>query len=806
MVSRRSLLPIRLFAILVVIFAVVDGRAEALPYGDATAGGQGSPSTPLAQASADARASLRAGSLADARSSGVITGTVSDPDGRPVHDADVLVTQAATITARTRTDAAGQFRLPSLPDGQYQVLVALEGFRADPEAVTVANGGAPPVRLRLTLSAISESVVVSASQADVPLSLVAESASVLTGRDMAARQLETVSDALRLVPGLAVSQNGGRGTVTSVFARGGESDYSLVLVNGVRANAFGGSFDFSQLPASNIERVEVVRGPGSALFGSDAIGSVVQIVTRQGGKPGADASIEGGAFGTTRFTASTSGSHGRWSWGGGAERVASDGFTGTAPATGERVSNDDYRSHQVTGTGSWRSAGGTELAVNGGWIWSDRGFPGPFGSNPLGLFTAVDRVSRGVTDTREAGLSVVAPMAGGRVRQHVQVSWFDLANDFTSLYGLSSSGTRRVAGRAQTDVAINDSTRVSAGVDLQHERADSNFITAGSASSPVPIVRTLIGVFVEARHQHGSRLTISGGLRAEQVARDALEGSPNPYTLRPPFPADTARAIDPKASASYLLYQGGPGASGRSPLAIAWLRLRGSAGTGMRAPDALEIAFTDNPHLKPERSRSAEAGIESGLANGRAVVEATWFANRYDDLIVAVGPAMVDASRYRTDNIANASSQGLELAAHLRPRWGLDAHLAYTWLDTAVLGVDRASSEAPPPFHVGDALLRRPRHQGSIDLVYTHGRLTAYSDIGARSRTLDVEPTYGAFGGLFWNPGFATVRCGASWRLVPALELVARVDNALDAHYEETFGFPAPGRALMVGVRVAAGR
>jgi len=226
----------------------------------------------------------------------------------------------------------------------------------------------------------------------------------------------------------------------------------------------------------------------------------------------------------------------------------------------------------------------------------------------------------------------------------------------------------------------------------------------------------------------------------------------------------------------------------------------------MRAPDALEIAFTDNPHLKPERSRSGEAGVEAAFADGLAVVEATAFANRYDDLIVAVGPAISNASQYRTDNVANARSRGFEIGGRLRTAWGLDAHAAYTWLDTAVLAVDRVENGAPAPFHVGDYLLRRPRHRGSIDLVFTRGRLAAYSEIGVRSRTLDVEPTYGAFGGLFWNPGFAVVRCGASWRLVRTLGLVARVDNALDRRYEETFGFPAPGRSVMLGVRVAAGR
>ncbi len=750
-------------------------------------------------------ASIAVTAPAFASPGGSIAGTVLDPDGRPVPDADVLVTQAASVAFRARTDQRGRFRIEGLLPGRYDLRVARDGFGADPQAVSITEGQSADLSVRLRVSAVSESVVVSASQMDVPLSLVADSASVMSGRDLTARQMETVADALRLVPGVEVARNGGRGSVTSMFARGGESDYALVLVNGVRANAFGGSFDLSQLPSANIERVEVVRGPGSAVFGSDAIGAVVQIVTRQGGAPQAEGTLEGGSFGTSRLTASASGSHGDWTWGGAVERVGSDGFTGLAPASGERVSNDDYRSHQAMGTATWRSAAGAELAMNGGWIWSDRGYPGAYGSNPAGLFTGVDRFSRGKTDRRQAGAALVVPLRSGRVRQHVQVSWFDLASDFTSVYGLSSSGTRRVAGRSQTDVALGDDTRLSAGFDLQHERAQSDFITAGAASTPVPIVRNLVGAFAEVRHQHGSRLTITGGVRAETVERNALDGSPNPYTPRPPFAADTARAVNPKASASYLVYAGAPRRK-LAPYRPAWIRLRASAGTGMRAPDALEIAFTDNPHLRPERSRSVEAGVESAFAGGLAVLDLTAFSNRYDDLIVAVGPAIHNASQYRTDNIANARATGVEIGGRIRTSWGLDVHVAYTWLDSAVLAVDNTDGAAPPPFHVGDALLRRPRHAGSIDLLFTRGRLTAYSELGARSRTFDVEPTYGTFGGLFWNPGYATVRAGASWRLARSVEAIARVDNLFDRYYEETFGFPALGRSLMAGVRVAAGR
>jgi outer membrane receptor protein involved in Fe transport len=270
------------------------------------------------------------------------------------------------------------------------------------------------------------------------------------------------------------------------------------------------------------------------------------------------------------------------------------------------------------------------------------------------------------------------------------------------------------------------------------------------------------------------------------------------FSPRPALPEDARWSVNPRLSAAFLLAGSREGSRG-------WTRIHAAAGTGIRAPDALEIAFTDNPALAPERSRSVEAGVDQAFLRERLVVGATAFFNRYDDLIVAVGPALADASRYRTDNISNARAQGAEVSAAFRAGWGLTARASYTFLDTAILAVD-SLNEAPPPFAVGDPLLRRPRHLAGLDLTYARGPLTAFGHIGGRSHTLDVEPTYGTWGGLFTNPGFSTVDVGASWRIVRTVEVIGRVGNLFNQSYEETLGFPALGRNAMIGVRVAAGR
>jgi outer membrane receptor protein involved in Fe transport len=235
-------------------------------------------------------------------------------------------------------------------------------------------------------------------------------------------------------------------------------------------------------------------------------------------------------------------------------------------------------------------------------------------------------------------------------------------------------------------------------------------------------------------------------------------------------------------------------------------RVRASAGTGIRPPDAFEIAFTDNPNLKPERSRSVDAGIERQFAAGSVAVGATTFFNRYDDLLVTIGRSLRDASRYRTDNISNARARGLELTADARPSRRLKIRAAYTYLDTEILSVDGLANTAPPPFTVGDPLIRRPRHQGSVDATWSRDRVTLFGEVTTRSRVLDVEPNFGAFGGLFYSAGYAVANIGGTLRMTRNFDVYARILNVTDREYEEALGFPALRRSGIVGVRVAAGR
>jgi len=721
-------------------------------------------------------------------------GRLVDPEGRGVTNAQVVVTSGLGTVAETRSDASGEFEFSQLPDGRYDVRVIAEGFQAAPQTVTLSGEGRRELTVQLALAAIRESIVVSAAQIETTRSTAPASVTVITSTDLRAQQVESVSDALRHVPGLTVTRGGGRGAITSLFPRGGASNYTLVLVDGIRANSFGGAYDFAHLSVANVDRVEIVRGPQSALYGAEAVGAVVQVITARGGAAHVDGLVEGGNQGTLRATAGASGSHRGWSWGFGAERAQSDGYTGTT-AAGEAVSNDDYTRNVATGTLSYQRPQRLDVTIAGTLAKDERGFPGPWGSDPIGAFTGVDRISRGTNDVGRIGARVTHPWTAS-LRQRLEANYADLSSDFISPFGPSSSGTKRFDGRVQEDVIVSPVLSASGGVEFVDEQGDSTYVT-GAAGTPIPIKRNDLGVFGEARLSGSARLSVTGGVRLEHLTRDGVEADPFAFQPRPAFAEQTVNSVNPKIAASYLLSP--PGAS-------ATTRVRASAGTGIRPPDAFEIAFTDNPDLKPERSRSFEAGLEQQLAAGAVALDAVFFANRYDDLIVTVGTAIGGASRYRSDNISNARARGLELSGRVRLPHGLQANASYTWLSTEILSVDGLGGVAPPPFAVGDPLLRRPSHQGSVDLSYTMRRLTAFAALTSRGRILDAEPNYGTFGGLFFSPGYAVFDIGASAPVWRGIEVFGRLNNVADRSYEEVLGYPALGRNGLVGVRVAAGR
>ena len=360
-----------------------------------------------------------------------------------------------------RTTADGRFEIANIEEGRYSIIATAPGLVSDAAAIDVTSAPAQ-LDIKMRVSALNETLVVSAAQIDQPLSRTPDSVTVIAGREIEAKQQFTLSSALRSVPGLTIQQNGGPGTVTSLFTRGGESDYTLVMVDGVRANAFGGGLDLSQVPLEDVERIEVVRGSQSALYGSDAIAGVVQVITTSGGTPTARAQIETGSRDMLRYAGATSGEHQGVRWQFGANHYEDAGFTGTA-ANGQTVRTTIRKNSRSTGRlagvmrraalmSRGRSSMSTPTAARR--ARTDR--------IPRTAMRGVDTVSRGTTKRVGGGVRWVQPWFGpsSRVRQRVEFDEADYDLEFLSQFGTSESNSHRSHARVQTDVAASSAIRI----------------------------------------------------------------------------------------------------------------------------------------------------------------------------------------------------------------------------------------------------------------------------------------------------------------------------------------------------------
>jgi outer membrane receptor protein involved in Fe transport len=236
------------------------------------------------------------------RASELVKGTVLDPSGTPVAGAEIGAVSRLGVVAQTRSDAAGEFRLTLNELTGVRITIAAPGFATQ----TVDPTGAAAVRLAIAPQ--TDSIKVVGSALDVPLSAQGSSVSVIPREEIRQRNEAQAYDLLRNLPGVSVSQSGPRGGVTSLFTRGGISEFMLVQIDGIAVNAFGGGFDFANIPTDFLDHIDIIRGPQSAVYGSYANSGVVDFVTRRPGDQfTADVIAEGGTYGLNRFAVAAGG-------------------------------------------------------------------------------------------------------------------------------------------------------------------------------------------------------------------------------------------------------------------------------------------------------------------------------------------------------------------------------------------------------------------------------------------------------------------------------------------------------------------
>ncbi len=708
-----------------------------------------------------------------------LEGTILDPNGQPVPGASVSLLRALVVIDRVQTNAEGAYKFADLSEGAYQLAASARGLSAPSVSLSLRKDENKRQDINLALSALESQVVVSASLGGALLPQIGSSVSLATLQDIEERGAQSALEVIRGIPGIEVNQTGRRGGVTGIHIRGGESKYNAVMVDGMQLNEFGGAFDMAAIPADGIDRIEITRGPQSALYGSNALTGAINIVSRRGeGPPTFTALAEGGSNYTRRFATGGSGLTRGFSWAYDLSRLDSDGV----------VANDSYRTQSAFLSLGYSRAG-RQLSFRFFGNANHSGAPGPYGSDPAGTFTGIDTVSRGKQNLFGYQVGYTEQISS-RVRQVSTVSL--TTNDLyyhLNLWGDYRAENLRGLFNTRTEIALSNSDTLAAGFEFNREQIRHDYIT-DSQFSPFLLPRTSLAYFIENRWSPSNRLYLIAGVRFDNLRTHSIP--PDAWGSRPFIPKSSVVKANPRVSAAYIAQEGS------SNGAFGGTRIHGSFGTGIRPPDGFELAFTNNPELKPERSISFDAGVEQSLFSTRAVVDFTYFFNRFNDQIVTLGGSLQNLSKYASDNLKNSRAQGFEVSFRVNPLQSLEFGGQYTFLDTAVLALD-GSGLANAPYQVGQRLLRRPRHSASYNVAWRHKRLTLSTNAYIRGAVLDAEPAYGS--PFYTNKGYVRADAGISYRLPKGVEIYSRLNNFLDQKYEESLGYPALGLHFMAGMR-----
>jgi vitamin B12 transporter len=534
--------------------------------------------------------------------------------------------------------------------------------------VVLAEDPSPEVTPESLEGSYSERLVVTASAIEESLATAPAAAEVITREDIEARHASFVADLLREVPGLQISASGSPGKAASLFTRGANSTQTLVLLDGVELNnPYFSGFNWGSFPTTGVERVEIVRGPYSALYGSDAMAGVVNVRT-DAKWTGLLLNAAAGENGLLDGQLEGAWSSGSWRFAGAVSHRDDDGF----------ADNDDFSQNVGTTSARWAS-GGMSLALRARFEEYDLGIPQNTNAAGDALVPSPNRRQDGHS------FQLTLPFAHdlGRFAYEMTLSRMESEDNFEDPddpYGFNFSETDSETARAH----LLTTTRTQFGTLLaggELERAEVDDVTSYGVNLD-DSTRDSTSLFAEWRSGHdfgASRLEVSAGVRADDFDTFGSETSP------------------------------------RLALALVGSRykFRAAWGEGFRAPSIGELYFPffGNEELDPERSTSWEVGTDIGL--GRGTLSVTWFDNDFDNLIV------FDNATSRFGNTGAATTSGLETGFRAPLGRGFSANVSYTWLDTEQKQTGEALLRRPE--HSGSAGLWWAAGRVSTGLVVTYG-------------------------------------------------------------------------------------
>jgi len=599
----------------------------------------------------------------------------------------------------------------------------------------------------------AEAVIVSATRFDIPREQSPASASVIDSQDFEIKQIERVSDALREVPGLSVVQTGTAGQLTSVFTRGLNSAHTQVLIDGIPINqGLAGQFDFANLTIDNIDRIEVVRGPQSTLYGPRAMAGVIQLFTKQGdGTPGITLTSDGGTYDTFR------------------ESLESDGRI-DQPAQG------------------YGAAGNFDYSIGASRIDTDNARPNNQYRNTAGV--------------ANVGWSPNAQLRIGALFMYAN-SDAGSPNTIFSPRPLDNLLTEKWLIGAHVDLRVNDWWDHRIIFSYDHERQVNNPNNDGFLFATRALFkRTTVDYQNDLRPT--AWLTITSGFFYTET--DA--GQERPFVLFGPkfisdHPNQIAGFVETTAKIDNFILAGGTRYTSFNQYGDIWTyrfassykidktdtTLHSSVATGFSPPSSQDLLFrTNTDRLRPEEVFGWDAGVEQRFWNKRVVAGATYFHNDLSNLIGFNG-------LFDTLNLGAARTQGIETELRATPIVDLILSASYTYLDSEKTS---AADVGPPQ---GSRLPRRPRNEVYVSASYLWCKKLR-TMIEAKWVNAREELNANFFGPLRDIEDYNFVNIAAEYEINSHMSIFGRIDNLGDEHYAEVLGFPALGRAAYGGLKV----
>lgn len=699
-----------------------------------------------------------------------LSGTLRDVSGAGVGGVEIIARVEGDAGRRfwkTMSSSDGSYSL-AIPPGRYRVTFTREPFAARDFVAEVAANQQRQLDVSLELERLSASVVVTAQAEPTLAEQTTAPVSVITKDEIDSRQAVDLTDALLFSPGIAIDRTGPEGGTASVFLNGGNSNFTKVLVDGAPINPPGAAVDFSSLTLDNIDKVEVVRGAESAIYGTDAVSGVIQLFTHRGETRTPEFSVygEGGDFSSGRGGAQFSGLLGAFDYSAAASYLQTDG----------QGPNDDFLNRTLSGNFGYKISDTDQLRLTLRNNDSIAGIPG----QTLLEAPLDDRYLQHIFSA-----SARWQFATGKHWRH-EISGGESYTRQVSqdpVFGNSQLQYNRANVNAQSSYVLAN-FGVTAGYQYEVENA---FLT----SIDVPHVRRNNQAgYLDFRYRPQRRISLNFGGRAED----------NGYF---------GTRVVPRAGAAVALRYG-KGFWGDTLYRVFY-------GEGIKEP-RFDQTFGDNfgdfgnPSLKPEASKTWTTGFEQKLFNDRVKLDAEYFSSRFYDIVsfefcspnpppatgntcnvnIPGAPASGFGYFFNTDL---ARARGVNLTGEARLNHWLTLAGNYTYDDTLVISAPNAFD---PTETAGNRLLRRPANSGSLTLNAGFHRLNVTMDGYFTGVRTDSD-----FLGLGFtrNPGYSRFDMATSYRLGHGVSLYGRAENLLNKAYQDALGYPALGRDVHAGVR-----